>query len=388
MSNLFVWKEQLKNLYAKYSRYIDKVLQFALALAVFALINSNIGFMKGAANPLVTLVLAVICTFPPLTVIIVAAAVLLLLHMFSVSMGVAGLMAALFLIMFIFYIRFTPKQAIVILLTPIAFLLKIPVIIPIVFGLVGTPIYAVPVVFGTVVYYVADYVKSNVTVITGADGIVKQVMAFAQGAFQNKTMWVTAAAFVICLFAVYSLRRMSMNNSWKVAIIVGAVVNMVIIVVGDIAIDVSVAYVNLIAGSAVAVLIAFVLEFFIFSVDYTRTEHMQFEDDEYYYYVKAVPKISVSAPEKTVKKINERQETTVIDSKDIKREGYESNRMQERRSNDRKKEPEIHDRYGDGSKFGGFDDPISRTDEILLAQSLKEELEIHDIVQKELNGEK
>lgn len=388
MSNLFVWKEQIKNLYAKYSRYVDKVLQFVLALAVFALINNNIGFMKGAANPLVTLVLAVICTFPPLTVIIVASAVLLLLHMFSVSMGVAALMAALFLIMFIFYIRFTPKQAIVILLTPIAFLLKIPVIIPIVFGLVGTPIYVVPVVFGTVVYYVADYVKSNVTVITGADGIVKQMMAFGQGAFQNKTMWVTAAAFVICLFVVYSLRRMSMNNSWKVAIIVGAVVNLVIVVVGDIAIDVSVAYVNLIAGSVVSVLIAFILEFFVFSVDYTRTEHMQFEDDEYYYYVKAVPKISVSAPEKTVKKINERQETTVIDSKDLKKESYNSEKKMERRLNDRKKEPEIHDRYKDANKFGSFDDPISRTDEILLAQSLKEELEIHDIVQKELNGEK
>lgn len=388
MSNLFVWKEQLKKLYAKYSRYVDKVLQFVLALAVFALINSNIGFMKGAANPLVTLVLAVICTFPPLTVIVAFAAVLLLLHMFSVSMGVAGLMAALFLIMFIFYIRFTPKQAIVILLTPIAFLLKIPVIIPLVFGLVGTPIYVVPVVFGTVVYYVADYVKSNVTVITGADGIVKQMMAFGQGAFQNKTMWVTAAAFVICLFVVYSLRRMSMNNSWKIAIVVGAVVNLVIVVVGDIAIDVSVAYVNLIAGSVISVLIAFVLEFFVFSVDYTRTEHMQFEDDEYYYYVKAVPKISVSAPEKTVKKINERQETTVIDSKEMKRDGYESKKRQERRTGDRKKDPEIHDRYGDADKFAGFDDPISRTDEILLAQSLKEELEIHDIVQKELNGEK
>ena len=46
----------------------------------------------------------------------------------------------------------------------------------------------------------------------------------------------------------------------------------------------------------------------IFSVDYSRTQRMQFEDDEYYYYVKAVPKIVVSAPEKTVKKINERQE--------------------------------------------------------------------------------
>ena len=31
---------------------------------------------------------------------------------------------------------------------------------------------------------------------------------------------------------------------------------------------------------------------------------MQFEDDEYYYYVKAVPKMMVSVPTKTVKKIN------------------------------------------------------------------------------------
>lgn len=388
MSNLYVWKEQLQNLYAKYSRYIDKVLQFILALTVFALINSNIGFMKGAANPLVTLALAVICTFPPLTIIVAASAVLLLLHMFSVSMGVAGLMAAVFLIMFIFYIRFTPKQAIVILLTPIAFLLKIPVIIPIIFGLVGTPIYVVPVVFGTIVYYVADYVKSNVTVITGADGIVKQVMAFGQGAFQNKTMWVTAAAFVISLFLVYSLRRMSMNNSWKVAIIVGAVVNLVIIVVGDIALDVSVGYVNLIVGSVIAILIAFVVEFFVFSVDYSRTEHMQFEDDEYYYYVKAVPKISVSAPKKTVKKINERQETMVIDSKELKKEMQGSEKRAEQRQNDRKREPEIHDRYAGQNKYDRFDNNLSRTDEILLAQSLKEELEIQDIVQKELNGEK
>ena len=30
-----------------------------------------------------------------------------------------------------------------------------------------------------------------------------------------------------------------------------------------------------------------VLELFLFSVDYARSERLQFEDDEYYYYVKA-----------------------------------------------------------------------------------------------------
>ena len=36
-------------------------------------------------------------------------------------------------------------------------------------------------------------------------------------------------------------------------------------------------------------------------MDYTRTEHVQFEDDDYYYYVKAVPKKTVAVREVTVK---------------------------------------------------------------------------------------
>jgi hypothetical protein len=75
----------------------------------------------------------------------------------------------------------------------------------------------------------------------------------------------------------------------------------------------------LIVGSVVSVLVALVVKFFVFSVDYTRTERLQFEDDEYYYYVKAVPKASIAIPEKTVKRINERQKTGVIDAEQIKK---------------------------------------------------------------------
>ena len=67
---------------------------------------------------------------------------------------------------------------------------------------------------------------------------------------------------------------------------------------------------------------------FVFSVDYTRTEYLQFEDDEYYYYVKAVPKAVVTIPEKTVKRINERQKTGVIDAEQVK-ELEEAARQQE-----------------------------------------------------------
>ena len=50
--------------------------------------------------------------------------------------------------------------------------------------------------------------------------------------------------------------------------------------------------------------IVYLLNIFILAVDYSRTEYTQFEDDEYYYYVKAVPKIKVTAPEVKVKHIN------------------------------------------------------------------------------------
>ena len=43
------------------------------------------------------------------------------------------------------------------------------------------------------------------------------------------------------------------------------------------------------------------LQFFLHSVDYTKAEKVQFEDDDYYYYVKAVPKIKVNLPKKKVR---------------------------------------------------------------------------------------
>ena len=62
--------------------------------------------------------------------------------------------------------------------------------------------------------------------------------------------------------------------------------------------------VELLIGVIIAMLVAAVYNFFIFAVDYSRTEYIQFEDDDYCYYVKAVPKITVSAPDVKVQKIN------------------------------------------------------------------------------------
>ena len=81
--------------------------------------------------------------------------------MFSASLGALLVTAAVFLILYIFYLRLTPKMALLVLLTPIAFFLKIPYVIPIACGLVLSPVSMVAVACGTIVFYMLEYVREN-----------------------------------------------------------------------------------------------------------------------------------------------------------------------------------------------------------------------------------
>lgn len=378
MSSLLEWKEKLQKFYANQSIYVDKAIQFILGFVAFYLINSNIGLMKAAATPLVTAALAIICMFLPPVFTALAAAALILAHLFTLSLGVTAVSALIFVMMFIFYCRFTPKRALVLLIVPIAFMLKIPYAVPIVCGLAMTPVTAVPIVFGAIVYYMIACVKSSAAAITGAEGLNGQISLFVKLVFQNKELWITAVAFIICVCVVYLLHRLSVDHAWKIAVAAGAVVNIVVIVIGDIALNVHTSYAQVIVGNMVAVLIGLVLEFFIFTVDYSRTEYLQYEDDEYYYYVKAIPKISIAAPEKTVKRINERRSTEEFETEEIRRR---PSGKSEGRRNQRNRPVTAEHRTASRQRKAQV---LDNTDELLLARSLKEELDIQNIVKKEL----
>ena len=373
MDNLYVIKGQLQQVYAKYSKFIDKGVQFILALAAFYMINHDLGFMSLLSNPLITLGLAVICAFLPMIVTVLAAAVLILVQMAAVSLGIMAVTAAVFVIMFVFYVRFSPKTALVILLTP-------PYVIPVAFGLVGAPSSVVAIICGTIVYYMIDYVKTSASALEsgGATAMISQLMTYLQQVFQNKEMIITIIAFVIVLFLVYQVRRMAISHAWKSASAAGAVVSIVIMAAGSAALDVKISYPELILGNVAAVIVGLILELLFFAVDYSRTESVQYEDDEYYYYVKAVPKIVVAAPEKTVKRINRRtenQETEIINTDEIRRksaEDGEARKEGEKKPGKRKAAGKPRSPRKKESQITG------NMDQLLLTRSLQKELHLDE----------
>ena len=96
-----------------------------------------------------------------------------------------------------------------------------------------------------------------------------------------------------------------MDHAHTIAVVIGVAVQLGIICAGEIAFGSAGRIVGVIIGCVISLPIALFVDFMVYSLDYTRVEHVQFEDDEYYYYVKAVPKIGVSVPEKKVKHITD-----------------------------------------------------------------------------------
>ena len=319
MNRLFEIKEYLSKYYTMYSNIVDRAVKFVVALLSFSFINQSIGFSEIISNPLITIILSIICMMLPSPITVVLTTIATLLQLLTLSIAAVVVAGILFVVLYGFYLRYAPEKSLVVILVPIAFMLQIPVVIPIVLGLIGTPICILPISMGTMVYYMIDYVKSNSTLLetVGEGELISQVVLYAQQILVNREMWCSIIAFAICLLLVYNVRRMSVDYSWEIAIVAGTLGNINAMAYGYIIMDIRLSYISLILGSVVAVMIAFVVKFFVFAVDYTRTERLQYEDDEYYYYVKAVPKSSVSIPEKTVKRINERQKTGVIDVEQV-----------------------------------------------------------------------
>ena len=298
MTTLLVVKQYIKNFISKYEVYLKPLMKLILALASLMMINSKIGYMHRLDNISIVLIVALMCSFMPMNFIIFVAAVFTVLHLYALSLECAAIALVLFLVLFLLYFRFSPKDTLVVLLTPMCFVLKIPYAVPLTMGLIGTPASAISVGCGVIVSYLISYIADSATALSGMDteDIITKVRYIVDGLLNNKEMLLTIFAFAVTIVIVYLIKRMSINYAWTIAMIAGAIVDVMILLVGDLMFDTNVSIIGIIIGTVFSMLIAKVVEFFAFHVDYSRVEKVQFEDDEYYYYVKAVPKSTVGTP--------------------------------------------------------------------------------------------
>ena len=302
MHKILELREAYRLLYSKYSMYIEAVIKFVVALVALIVINSHIGALGVLENPLVVILISLVCAVLPKTLSAMLVMLTIVGHMFAISIEVALIVLVMFIVMYLLFFRFTSKESAVLVIMPILCAIGIPYIMPIILGLVASPVSAVSLIFGTLVYFILSFFGNdfeNIVEIAKDDGF-EVLSMFIENVMKNMAFYYCIIALVVVLVLVYVLKRLSMDYSWIIAVCAGGGIQIIVFLVGCFMFDMSLfcGVLSVILGGLLTVVIAWLLQFFLHSVDYTKAEKVQFEDDDYYYYVKAVPKIKVAAPAK------------------------------------------------------------------------------------------
>ena len=307
LTSVFEVRKKIIETYGRMEYVLVPLFKFAVAFLLIMAIDTHIGFNIALTNQLLGVIIALICSIVPVNFIAAIMMLLVLAHLYTLSMETLIVGGVIFLLMYLLYYHFSPKDSIMTLLLPLAFMGHMEYAIPVVAGLLFTPGSAVGIGFGVIVVKFLEYVEQNEAILRNSEigpATVDNFRNIVDALLQNRSMWILAVVMAATVIVVYFIRRLETAHSWTLAIIIGSVLELGALLYGDMKFDTNTELGKMFLGVVLSLIVEFLVEFFCFMVDYTRIENVQFEDDDYYYYVKAVPKVTVSDSLRIVKTIN------------------------------------------------------------------------------------
>lgn len=302
METISELRDSILEVYARFERIITPILKFILMFVSILLINGKLGFMDKLTNIVIVFAVALIAAFLPVNVSVIIAALFILGHLYSLSLQVAAIVGLVFAVMFVLYFRFSPKDAVVVMLTPLMFIIKLPYLMALIAGFLCGPLSFVSVSCGTVVYYMVDYIGENSEKFNAsfsADNALSGFKVIIDNVINNDTMIVMVVTLAVITVLMNVIKRISFDYSWYIGLAVSSILGLIVVIIGSSAMDADVSIVGAIVSMLISALLAFAIQLFVHNVDYSQAEYVEFEDEEYYYYVKAIPRLSVrrQAPE-------------------------------------------------------------------------------------------
>lgn len=306
----------LLKIYQKARFIVNPLVKFILSMIAFNMINAEIGCDPRFMSKKIVLLLAVICAVTPGGVLVLFAMLLTLVHVFSASPVLAIILLLLYIVLYGMLMRFSPKQAICAVAIPVLAKYNLHYCIPMLMGCIANPLAILPVTCGVVIYHAMDIIKAgtsrtiNIKDLDMVLGLFKDV---ADAFMANRQMLITIAVFAVVIIAIFVIRKCSFDYAFAISIGAGVVINIIGFLIGDLKYDVMVNVGSLIWNSLLCGVLTMLLELFKRVLDYSAIEHVQFEDEDYYYYVKAVPKVNVSIPRHSIRRASDEDDADAND---------------------------------------------------------------------------
>lgn len=312
---------QVRGVISKYIKKFELVikvgLKFIAFLVLFQLISGSEMYTgTGVFNSFwVHMVLALVATLLPSRTGVLIGMALTVYNIFQSSLIGAVIVGIMMLVLYIATVRMFPDQVYFLALIPVCIQWQLYLLVPLFAGLYVGVIAVVPVVMGILLWGLIQIIPAFMSLQMGEslDALPKMISdASAYGLDQitkNDQMvyLLIISAGIILLISL--LKKLRLDYVRYIALGAGGVLGIICLIMGKVVASLPGNLVVVVLLGILSILAIAMLEFFNLSLNYKTAQNLDFEDEEYFYQVRLIPKISpVGKGHKEVKKITETEE--------------------------------------------------------------------------------
>lgn len=297
-------KESLQKFYTENDFWTVPATKAITAFLCFLTVNSRVGYSDAISNPVICFAVSVLCSFLPWACIPVFFGMFILGNAYAASLELTLVAVVVLLLAALIQSAFRAGNALIIALVPLFFYIHIPYVIPVIAGLSLGLMSIIPTSIGIMLYYFIEYMVTNTSIAaTASKGDITAMATAYAGLFGNlfkdKEAIVSIIAFALCIIVVFIISQIPFDLNWIVAVVAGLLSIIIATLTGQMHFGLDASFISMLPALILSCLISMVYVFAFHAVDYQRTERVRFEDDDYVYYVKAVPKLKAGNEDET-----------------------------------------------------------------------------------------
>ncbi|MCR5640960.1 MAG: hypothetical protein K6G04_06350 [Lachnospiraceae bacterium] len=304
--NFFIaMRDRVRTILGTYETIIEHLWNGFVTLFSLTVMNQQFGYASALKSAWIVLAISVLCAFIPMNAIALVLSICLLIHMAYLSLQVALVTGVILVLAYIFARTYQGKQMYHLVGIPLFYQIHAPFILPVEAALMGKPAEITLIISGSLLSFFLRQVRDDATALT--DGTMN-VLEIIQGeVFGNQIFYVYMIAMITMFLVISQIRTRAIRYSWILSVVYGILVEFVIMVAGYLLLGNKDRIPTLIISNLIALAVGIVTNYLFQDLDYARIEKLQFEDDDYTYYVTAIPKIQLTEKTIEVKRITDEE---------------------------------------------------------------------------------
>ncbi len=292
MTRILEIREKIEAFYARAASYVDMVLRFALLM--FLLLGMAGMFRNESvfANVFVILFVSFLGALLPFRALPVIVGIFSVGFAFTVGVDAGMALLLLYVTLYCLLLRFVPEDSLAFVLTPAALAFGLPALVPVVAGLRRRPPSILAIASGCFAWHVLQSISISTAALAAlpAGDYPARIRLFFGSVLSNPGVIIEILALAAAFIVTYGIRRTGIDHAFLIGVVLGSLTCAFFIELGHLALGQSFQIASSLLGTLLVIAIGVVLQFFWFAPDFKRAESFDFMDDDFYYYVRVVPK--------------------------------------------------------------------------------------------------